>query len=93
MSVSLWRRLWREPLTRFFAVGAGLFLVYAVVGTHSPADDRRIHIDQYELQVLAAPQMEEILTTTPLMGTDADSGEAWNLTPPLNRRTRAPREI
>ena len=36
---SLWRRLWREPLTRFFAVGAGLFLVYAVVGTHSPADD------------------------------------------------------
>ncbi len=51
---SLWRRLWREPLTRFFAVGAGLFLVYAVVGTHSPADDRRIHVDQYELQVLAA---------------------------------------
>ena len=54
MSASLWRRLVRNPLMHFFAIGAGLFLVYAVVGTHSPADARRINIDQYELQVLAA---------------------------------------
>ena len=54
MSASLWRRLLREPLARFFVVGAGLFLVYAVVGKHSPTDDRLINIDQYELQVLAA---------------------------------------
>ena len=54
VSTSLWRRLWREPLTRFFAVGAGLFLVYAVVGTPAPTADRRINIDQYELQALAA---------------------------------------
>ena len=48
-----WRRLLRDPLARFFAIGAGLFLVYAVAG-RSPTADRRITIDQYELQVLAA---------------------------------------
>lgn len=54
MGASLWRRVLREPLVRFFAIGAGLFLVYAVAGTGSPTDDRRINIDQYELEVLAA---------------------------------------
>ena len=54
MNASLWRRFWREPLTRFFAAGAGLFVVYALAGSRAPADDRRITIDEYELQALAA---------------------------------------
>ncbi len=54
MNASLWRRFWREPLTRFLAAGAGLFVVYALVGSRAPTDDRRIIIDQYELQALAA---------------------------------------
>ena len=54
MTASPWRRLWREPLTRFFAAGAGLFVLYALVGDRSPADDRRIVIDRYELEALAA---------------------------------------
>ena len=54
MTASPWRRLWREPLTRFFAAGAGLFLLYALVGDRPPADDRRIVIDRYELEALAA---------------------------------------
>ena len=54
MNASLWRRFWREPLTRFFAAGAGLFVVYALAGTRAPTDDRRITIDEYELQALAA---------------------------------------
>ena len=54
MKPSLWRRLWREPLTRFFAAGAGLFVLYALAGSQAPADDRRIVIDRYELEALAA---------------------------------------
>ena len=54
MNASPWRRFWREPLTRFFAAGAGLFLLYALVGGRAPTDDRRIVIDEYELQALAA---------------------------------------
>ena len=54
MNASPWRRFWREPLTRFFAAGAGLFLLYAVVGDRAPTDDRRIVIDRYELEALAA---------------------------------------
>ena len=54
MTASPWRRFWREPLTRFFAAGAGLFLLYALVGDRAPADDRRIVIDRYELEALAA---------------------------------------
>ncbi len=54
MNASPWRRLWREPLTRFFAAGAGLFVVYALVGGRAPTGDRHIAIDQYELQALAA---------------------------------------
>ena len=54
MTVSPWRRFWREPLTRFFAAGAGLFVLYALVGSRAPTDDRRIVIDEYELQALAA---------------------------------------
>ncbi len=54
MTASPWRRFWREPLTRFFAAGAGLFVVYALAGSRAPAEDRRIIIDQYELQALAA---------------------------------------
>ena len=54
MNASLWRRFWREPLTRFFAAGAGLFVVYALAGSRAPADDRHITIDEYELQALAA---------------------------------------
>jgi hypothetical protein len=47
-------RLWREPLVRFFGIGAGLFLVYAVAGPRLSTEDRYIDIDQYELEVLAA---------------------------------------
>ncbi len=54
MTASRWRRFWREPLTRFFAAGAGLFVLYALAGSRAPADDRRIVIDEYELQALAA---------------------------------------
>ncbi len=54
MNVSPWRRLWREPLTRFFAAGAGLFVLYALAGGRAPTDDRRIVIDRYELEALAA---------------------------------------
>ena len=54
MNASPWRRFWREPLTRFFAAGAALFVVYALVGSRAPTDDRRITIDEYELQALAA---------------------------------------
>ena len=54
MNASPWRRFWREPLTRFFAAGAGLFVVYALVGSPAPTDDRHIAIDQYDLQALAA---------------------------------------
>ncbi|MCY4077207.1 MAG: peptidylprolyl isomerase [Acidobacteria bacterium] len=54
MNASPWRRLWREPLTRFFAAGAGLFLLYALVGDRAPTDDRHIVIDRYELETLAA---------------------------------------
>ncbi len=54
MTASPWRRFWREPLTRFFAAGAGLFVLYALVGSRAPTDDRRIVIDEYELQALAA---------------------------------------
>ena len=54
MNESPWRRFWREPLTRFFAAGAGLFLLYALVGDRAPTDDRRIVIDRYELEALAA---------------------------------------
>ena len=54
MNASPWRRFWREPLTRFFAAGAGLFLLYALVGDRAPTDDRRIVIDRYELEALAA---------------------------------------
>ena len=54
MNASPWRRLWREPLTRFFAAGAGLFVVYALVGGRAPTDDRHIVIDRYELEALAA---------------------------------------
>ena len=54
MNASPWRRFWREPLTRFFAAGAGLFLLYALVGNRAPTDDRHIVIDRYELETLAA---------------------------------------
>ena len=54
MTASPWRRFWREPLTRFFAAGAGLFVLYALVGGRAPADDRHIVIDRYELETLAA---------------------------------------
>lgn len=54
MNASPWRRFWREPLTRFFAAGAGIFVLYALVGGRVPTDDRRIHIDRYELEALAA---------------------------------------
>ncbi len=54
MNASPWRRFWREPLTRFFAAGAGLFVLYAVIGSRAPTDDRRIVIDRYELEALAA---------------------------------------
>ena len=54
MNASPWRRLWREPLTRFFAAGAGLFVLYALVGSQAPADHRRVVIDRYELETLAA---------------------------------------
>ena len=54
MNASLWRRFWREPLTRFFAAGAGLFVLYALAGGRAPTDDRRIVIDRYELEALAA---------------------------------------
>ena len=54
MTASPWRRFWREPLTRFFAAGAGLFLLYALVGGRAPTDDSHIVIDEYELQALAA---------------------------------------
>ena len=54
MNASPWRRFWREPLTRFFTAGAGLFVLYALVGGGAPADDRRIVIDRYELEALAA---------------------------------------
>ena len=54
MTASPWRRFWREPLTRFFAAGAGLFVLYALAGSRAPTDDRRIVIDEYELQALAA---------------------------------------
>ena len=54
MTASRWRRFWREPLTRFFAAGAGLFVVYALAGSRAPTDDRHIVIDEYELQALAA---------------------------------------
>ena len=54
MTASPWRRFWREPLTRFFAAGAALFVLYALVGDRAPTDDRRIVIDRYELEALAA---------------------------------------
>ena len=54
MNASPWRRFWREPLTRFFAAGAGLFVVYALAGSRAPTDDRHIVIDRYELEALAA---------------------------------------
>ena len=54
MNASPWRRFWREPLTRFFAAGAALFVVYALAGSRAPTDGRRILIDQYELEALAA---------------------------------------
>lgn len=54
MNASPWRRFWREPLTRFFAAGAGLFVLYALVGDRAPTDDRHIVIDRYELETLAA---------------------------------------
>ena len=54
MNASLWRRFWREPLARFFAAGAGLFVLYALVGGRAPTDDRHIVIDRYELEALAA---------------------------------------
>ena len=54
MTASPWRRFWREPLTRFFAAGAGLFVVYALAGSRAPTDYRHIIIDEYELQALAA---------------------------------------
>ncbi|MCY4661483.1 MAG: peptidylprolyl isomerase [Acidobacteria bacterium] len=54
MNASPWRRLWREPLTRFFLAGAGLFVLYALVGGGAPPDDRHIVIDRYELETLAA---------------------------------------
>ena len=55
MNASPWRRLWREPLTRFFAAGAGLFVVYALVGGRAPTDDRHIVIDRYELGGVGRP--------------------------------------
>ena len=54
MKASPWRRFWREPLTRFFAAGASLFLLYALVGSRAPTEDLRIVIDRYELEALAA---------------------------------------
>ncbi len=54
MTTSPWRRFWREPLTRFFAAGAALFVLYALVGNRAPTDDRHIVIDRYELEALAA---------------------------------------
>ena len=54
MNASPWRRFWHEPLTRFFAAGAGLFVLYALVGDRAPTDDRHIVIDRYELETLAA---------------------------------------
>ena len=54
MTASPWRRFWREPLTRFLAAGAGLFVLYALVGNRAPTDDRHIVIDRYELETLAA---------------------------------------
>ena len=53
MNASPWRRFWREPLTRFFAAGAGLFVLYALAGDRATTD-RHIVIDRYELQTLAA---------------------------------------
>ena len=46
MTASPWRRFWREPLTRFFAAGAALFVLYALVGDRAPTDDRRIVIGE-----------------------------------------------
>ena len=54
MNASPWRRFWREPLTRFFAAGAALFVLYGIVGNRAPTDDRHIVIDRYELEALAA---------------------------------------
>ena len=54
MTASPWRRFWREPLTRFFAAGAALFVLYALVGSRAPTGDRHIVIDRYELEALAA---------------------------------------
>ena len=54
MNASWLHRILHEPLVHFLAIGAGLFLVYAVVQPHSPAADSRINIDRYELQRLAA---------------------------------------
>ena len=54
MNASPWRRFWREPPARFFAAGAALFVVYALAGSRAPTDGRRITIDEYELQALAA---------------------------------------
>ena len=54
MTASPWRQFWREPLVRFFAAGAGLFVLYALVGDRAPTDDRHIVIDRYELETLAA---------------------------------------
>jgi hypothetical protein len=54
MNASPWRRFWREPLIRFFAAGAALFVLYALVGGRAPTNDRRIVIDRYELEALAA---------------------------------------
>ena len=54
MNASWLHRILHEPLVHFLAIGAGLFLVYAVVQPHSPTADSRINIDRYELQRLAA---------------------------------------
>ncbi|MCZ6890548.1 MAG: peptidyl-prolyl cis-trans isomerase, partial [Gammaproteobacteria bacterium] len=54
MNASWLHRILREPLVHFLAIGAGLFLVYAIVQPHSPTADSRINIDRYELQRLAA---------------------------------------
>ena len=39
---------------QFFAAGAGLFVLHAIVGNGAPTDDRHIVIDRYELEALAA---------------------------------------
>ena len=60
MNASPWRRFWREPLIRFFAAGAALFVPYALVGGRAPTDDRRILIDRYELETLTAEPRRQV---------------------------------